>query len=309
MIPVNPNDAYAEWLDSLAAAARFGSGDKNGTANLIDDAAGQRAADAIRTGRSVSLARPLEIAKGDDLPVDMLSVEVALDQSDSFPNRPPFSGGQVHTGFDIAHIAAHGQRQTHLDALNHIGRHGTWYGGFPVDDPTGPSVADLANHKLFTRGILVDVPAIRGTEWVDPDHPVTGEDIEAALTAGEVTFQPGDALLLYMGRDLYEASGKTMDLAAGVPTPGAAASAARWIAEHSVSIVCWDFADAVAENEPVLQLHMLIWAIGLVLVDYCHLGPAAQAARHSGLISGGLVVAPPAIPRATGSLVNPLFIQ
>jgi hypothetical protein len=48
-----------DWIRALAASQPFGAGDRRGTANLIDAAARARAAACIRTGNSVSLARPL----------------------------------------------------------------------------------------------------------------------------------------------------------------------------------------------------------------------------------------------------------
>lgn len=195
-------------------------------------------------------------------------------------------------GKDVAHIIAHDRHQTHLDAINHIGRNGKWYNGFAVDDPEGPDLAGLTDHGLFTPGVLVDIPAVRGTEWVDPAKPVTGEDIDSALAAAGVTFEPGDALLLYMGRDKYEAAGKVMDVFGGIPTPGAGSGAARWLVEHKASMICWDFIDAVAEGEPSFQVHMLIWATGMLLVDNCTFARAAEAVRGNGVITGDLVVAP-----------------
>jgi hypothetical protein len=48
-----------DWIRTLAASHPFGPDDRRGTANLIDAAARARAAACIRTGNSVSLARPL----------------------------------------------------------------------------------------------------------------------------------------------------------------------------------------------------------------------------------------------------------
>ena len=48
-----------DWIAALAASRPFGAGDRRGTANLIDAAARARAAACVRTGDSVSLARPL----------------------------------------------------------------------------------------------------------------------------------------------------------------------------------------------------------------------------------------------------------
>jgi kynurenine formamidase len=304
---INPNDAYAHWIDELAGQERFGIGDRLGTANLIDGAARLRAASAIQTGDCISLERPVVDETDGGSPA--VIVEVQHSQINAFANRPSFSGLPVDTGGDLVHIRAHGQTNTHLDAINHIGRGGKWYSGFSVEDPDGPSLVDIASHCLFTRAVLVDIPAIRGTQWVDAASPVNGEDIDAALSATGTDFEPGDALLLYMGRDRFEEAGGLMNVATGDPTPGAGAGAARWVAEHGVSIVCWDFLDAVTSSEPVFQLHLLIFAIGLLLVDNSHLAQAAERVRQSGRPTGALVVAPAAIPRATGSLVQPLFIQ
>jgi kynurenine formamidase len=292
------DEAYRAWLDGLAANPRFGPRDRKGTANYIDDDARRRAVAAMRTGRCTSLARPL-IPRDDPRPGEgLLRVEVSR-----------YDRGEIVSASDVMHVAAHGQRQTHLDAFNHYGRRGSWYGGYASDDPDSPSIVDLAGHKLFTRGVLVDVPAVRGTEWVDPRSAVTADDIEAALRSAQVTFTPGDALLLYMGRDRWERAGNELNVMSGEPMPGAGASAARWIADHQVSLLCWDFLDGKCEGEPSLPVHLLIWAIGLLLVDNCNLGPAAAEVAASGSALGAIVVAPPPIPTATGCLVDPLFIQ
>jgi kynurenine formamidase len=211
-------------------------------------------------------------------------------------------------------LMAHGIDYTHLDALNNMGRAGKWYGDHSVDDPNAPSVAQLADHGLFTRGVVVDIPAVRGSDWVDATAPVTGEDVDAALSRQGAEFLPGDALILYMGPDRFERAGNTVDLAAvalGSSTPGAGHGAARWIYEHDVSLVAWDFLDGFTgrDTDPTFCVHLLIPVIGQVLVDNCHLGPAIDRLRVSGRSHGALVVATPAIPRATGAIVRPLFLQ
>jgi kynurenine formamidase len=300
---------YNAWVQTVGERRRFGHRDRLGTAHYIDAAARQRAVDAMRTGTTVSLARPLGISASQDLMLGWVSVDVVQRESTASAQGIPYPNGPVNGAFDVLHAAAHGSRQTHLDGLNHAGFRGEWYSGFPVDDPDGPCVADLAGHHLFTRGVVVDIPALRGTDWVDENAPVTDDDIDACLSAVGVTFESGDALLLYMGRDRFEAAGREMSHFTGQPMPGAGASAARWFVEHEVSLLCWDFLDAIHPSEPRRQVHSLIWATGLLLVDNCNLAPAASLARETGVSTGGLVVAPPPLPKATGSLVDPLFIQ
>ena len=282
---------YDAWLSELGARRRWGARDRLGTANLIDGAARARAASSAITGRTVGLARPLDGAPGFDVAVS-------------------YTEGPIGMGADHIEIDCHGRNITHLDSLNHIALDSTWYNGWAVDDPEGPSVAYLARHGLFTRGVLIDVPAARGASWADAGQPVSADDIERALRAGSVSFEPGDALMLYMGRDAWEAEGhEYVGLQGGSTMPGVGESAARWIAEHDVSMLCWDFLDSNHPSQPFVCVHRLIWAIGLLLVDNCDLGGAARAARDSGRIAGALTVAPLAVPGGTGCAVTPLWIQ
>lgn len=284
---------YLAWLRELAAERRFGERDRLGTVNLIDDTARARARQSITTGTPVSLARPLRPSpsqRGDGRPG--FSLEVFT------------TDGPVAMGSDHVELDCHGKDNTHVDGLNHIGIDGTWYGGYAYDDPTAPSIAELAATGIVTRGVHVDVPAARGTDWVDPDEPVTGEDIDRALAAAGVAFEPGDALLLDMGRDRYEAAGHEW---VADHNPGIGADGARWIADHGVSLVCWDFLDAFHPNQPLAPVHMLNWAIGLVLVDNCD-HSRLRAALGPGRATGALVLAPLPIEGATGCNVNPLVL-
>ncbi len=295
----DPNTEYRSWLQARASRRRFGDRDRLGTANLIDPAARQRAASATRDGRVVSLARPL---------VDQPSQR--QDGRPGFKVEVFYTDGPIGMGSDHVEFDCHGRSNTHLDSINHISVERTWYCGWDVDDADGPSVAHLADHGLVTRGVLIDVPGLRGTPWADADAPVTADEIDAGLDRAGVRFEPGDALLLYMGRDRFEASGNELvDLRSGQSMPGPGASAARWIADHDVSLVCWDFLDSSHPSEPAACVHLLIWAIGLILVDNCDLSAAAGAVRESGSCTGTLVVAPLAVPGGTGCPVRPLFIQ
>lgn len=292
-------DGFRDWLDELHARRPFGPHDRAGTANLIDDAARARGLGSVTTGAPVSLARALPPDPRTTGGKVGLSVAVHVEEL-----APP-----VVMASDHVEIDCHGLHSTHVDALNHMGRDRTWYGGWAIDDPAGPSVVDLAAAGLVTRAVLADIPAVRGTEWVDPDQPVTGDDIDAALAAGGVDFRPGDALLLCMGRDRWEAAGNVYASSVGdPPPPGAGLGAAEWIADRGAAIVGWDFLDSGHASQPPGAVHMLIWAIGLVLIDNCDFAAARAALRAAGTGAGLLVVAPLRIPGATGATVDPLLL-
>jgi kynurenine formamidase len=291
----------SSWLLELAASKPFGAADRHGTANYLTPQAKLRAAQAIGSGETISLARPLvdaPSARRDGRP--SMSVEVFVTGS-----------GGAAMGSDHVELDCHGLQNTHLDALNHVGVGGTWYGGYAFDDPRSSSVADLAEVGLLARAILIDIPALRGTPWA-ADEPVTGAEIDAALAQAGVEFASGDALLLYLGRDRYEAAGHVYDMGAG--SPGVGESGVQWVAEHEVSILCWDFLDAPKTTTPVSTGHSLIWAIGLLLVDSCDFAAlnaslSTGGATSTASVAGALVLAPLALPGATGCNVNPLVLR
>jgi hypothetical protein len=113
-----------------------------------------------------------------------------------------------------------------------------------------------------------------------------------------------------MGRDRFEAAGNQYPTGGQAPNgrSGVGPSGAEWIGDNNVGLLCWDFHDAMSEQPRRLEAHMLIWAVGLAIIDNCVLGPAVDALREAGA-SAGLITAPAlAIQRATGCLVNPLLI-
>lgn len=288
---------YLAWLRELAAERRFGDGDRLGTVNHVDAAARQRARDAISTGTPISLARPLQPGPNQ-----------RKDERPAFALEVFTTDGPVAMGSDHVELDCHGKENTHIDGLNHIGLDGTWYGGYAYDDPAAPSIAELAEAGIFTRGVHVDIPAVRGTDWVDADRPVTGDDLDRALADAGVSFEPGDALLLDMGRDRYEAAGNEW---VADRNPGIGDDGARWIAAHGVSVVCWDFLDAFHPSQPLAPVHMLNWAIGLVLVDNCDFSRLRTTPGSAGgtATAGAVTIAPLPIAGATGNNVNPLFVR
>lgn len=302
MVEINP---VADWLQKIAdshAALRHTDGEPClGSVGLIDNAARLRGAAAVVHGNAISLQRPVE-TRPDKLTGSHKHVELDVTVREH---------GRFVSGGDTITIDAHGTGNTHLDSVAHMGIDGQWHGGIPAQSSltSDDSLLRWAQHGVATRAVLVDIPALRGVPWVLDGEPVTGDEIEAGIIAAGVIFEPGDALLLYMGRDRFEEAGNSYPTGMIEGTrPGVGVSGAQWIADHDVSVVCWDFHDARSEPSGSLEVHMLIWANGLCLVDNSLLGPAAHALREAGTSVGFLSVPPLGIYRSTGCLVNPLLI-
>ncbi|MCU1376097.1 MAG: hypothetical protein JWO68_3383 [Actinomycetia bacterium] len=285
---------------ALARASRFGHHDRLGSLHHLDDAARARAAASVHEGRSVSLGRPLAPAASRRHD-GKASFSLELFQSAS-------ANGQFVVGSDHVELDCHGHTNTHIDALNHLGFGGSFYSGWALDDPEAPSVTDLVAHGIVTRAVLADVTKVRGTPWVDAAAPVQGADIERALGDAGVTLEPGDALLLYMGRDRFEAAGHTYTPYTDAPMPGVGSDAARWVGEQRISLLAWDFLDATHPDEPGPTIHWLLWAIGLVLVDNADFSRAVPALAASHRASAAITVSPLDIRGATGCNVNPTLL-
>ena len=289
-----------DWIRTLAESRPFGADDRLGTANLIDAAARARAAACIRTGNSVSLARPL---RGGDYN--------ATAERPGFRHETWYRPDPDGTGWGQDHVVLnpHGLQNTHLDALNHVAVDGTFYGGRPVAGQEQGSADVLAPDGLVTRAIYVDIPLHRGTDWAD--RPVDGADIGAALGDSGLVLEPGDALCLDMGRDRFEAASGHM---LGGPETGQdaggglSADGARWVAEHRVSILAWDILDSRDAKAAHASAHVLTWAIGLLLLDNCDFAALRRAHGRGTGVAGALVVSLLAIEGANGVNLNPLVL-
>lgn len=320
-------DPLDPWLRTIAdehEAARHSPGAQcRGSVALIDEASRLRGVAEVRLGRAISLEREVEtrpdrladgrlIAEAEkaqwqklgmsDLPDGHGSVELEVGVG--------IYGRHVHGG-DVIRYDAHGVHNTHLDGLAHIGADASWHGPIPASasQTDEDTMVNWAQHGIATRAVVLDITAIRGTDWVTAESPVTAAELDAALSVTGVDAQPGDALVIYQGRDRYEAAGNVYPSgAAAVARPGIGADGAEWIAAKEPGLVLWDFHDARNNKVGSLEVHNLIYAIGLCLVDNCLLGPAVDALRAAGVSTGLVVAAPTAIHRSTGVLINPLLL-
>jgi hypothetical protein len=320
-------DPLAPWLreitDAHDAARHSGGVRCRGSVALIDEAARLRGVAQVRLGNAISLEREVETrpsrlaagretAEAEKREWQRLGMTELPDghQDVDLQVQIGIYGRHAHGG-DVIKYDAHGVHNTHLDGLAHLGADATWHGPVPAEssETDEDTIVHWAQHGIATRGVFLDVTATRGVDWVTAEEPVTGADLDMALAATGVTPEPGDALIIYQGRDRYEAAGNVYPSgAAAVRRPGIGEDGAKWIAAREPGLVLWDFHDARDNPGGALEVHGLIFAIGLCLVDNCLLGPAAAALTTAGTSTGLLVAAPTAIHRSTGVLINPLLL-
>lgn len=320
-------DPVAPWLRELGSthneAHHVDGVQCRGSVRLIDEAARLRGIAAVSLGKAISLEREIETrpkqlealasqAEEEKRQWQALAVAELPDGHGSvdLDVRIGIHGRSTHGG-DFIHYDAHGIHNTHMDGLAHLGADESWHGPIPArsSETDEDTMVNWAQHGIATRAVLLDIPAVRGVEWVTAETPVTAEDLDQALAATGVTIEPGDALLIYQGRDRFEAAGHRYTPGAVLqPRPGIGKSGAQWIAAKNPGLVAWDFHDARFDPPHSLEVHGLIYAIGLCLIDNSLLGPAAAALREAETSTGLLVAAPTAIHRSTGVIINPLLL-
>ena len=101
------------------------------------------------------------------------------------------------------------QSGTQWDALSHFYYGDKLYNGFPASDVK--SIGALKNDILAGRdgiagrGVLLDIPRLRGRPWLELDDRILPADLEAAERAQRVAAEEGDILLVSTGRDARRA--------------------------------------------------------------------------------------------------------
>jgi kynurenine formamidase len=280
---------------------RWGADDEKGTVNLISPEKIRQAAALVRDGRSISISRPFPTEPG---PANPRPAAQAL-------MREARAGG-AGASLEYLGIAYHGVSCTHVDALCHCwGPDGMWGGRNPdaVLDPTGSSWGSIDHwrHGIITRGVLLDVPAFRGTPCVEPDRPVQPGELDAIAEAQGVMPDSGDAVLIYCGRDAWDASHPAWGSERS--RPGLHSSCLDFLKRRDVAVLGWDMMDAVPNEEgQAFGVHAAIYRLGLALVDNCDLGELIAVCRQQDRWEFMFVVSPLRLIRGTGSPANPLAI-
>ncbi len=257
-----------------AQLGSLGRGDQRGAINLITPEKRRAAAQLVRTGRSVSLSRPWAKVAGTNNPNPAQHWMRWFDRG---------TGGAA---IDFYGILYHGFTTTHIDALCHVwDENGMWNGRTPQQaiDSTGAKFGDVDQWRegIITRGVLLDVPRHRGEPFVTLEKPVHGWELEEIAAAQGVSLQPGDALLVYSGRERWHAANPQWT--GGPHGPGLHASCLPFIRDNDVAVLGWDLMDA-QPNEYNLPwtVHGVIFAYGVALLDNALLQPLAEACAAEG---------------------------
>ncbi len=291
-----------QWMTDLSNWGRWGEDDQSGTLNLITPEKRTAAADLVTAGVPVSLSHNY-LTEPDVEATSPVGYELLG------PDRPgPFRS-------DRYTFAYHGYAHSHMDSLCHMMHKGRMYNGFVRDEEvTAGGCAKLAivNFKqgIVSRGVLMDIPRLKGVGYLEPGTPVHVEDLEAWEREAGVRVASGDVLLVRTGRWARRAEHGPWEM--NRDAAGLHASVAPWLRERGVAMLGADGTNDVLPSgvEGVTQpIHQLtIVAMGMPLFDNLDLEAVAAEAARQGRWEFLLVAAPLAVDGGTGSPLNPLAI-
>lgn len=286
---------YERWKTELSNWGRWGKTDEIGTLNLITPAKRKQAAALAKEGFVVSLAASLDTVKAPD-------------------NPQPFEFKMLGVGSDRLGFNYHGWSHTHLDALAHVSFDGKMYNGYTPDEATvikanGHAKSSIHNLKngLVTRGILMDIPRLKGVKYLEPGTPIYPEDLDAWEKKAGVKVMPGDALLVHTGRWSARKALGTVIVGRVGKAAGLDASVIPWLRKRDIALLGGDNAQSVAPSDFPGAVHDFVQVmLGVHVLDNADFDALAEAAAARNRWEFMLTIAPLAIIGGTGSPVNPI---
>ena len=321
--------AFTEMAERVSNWGRWGPDDQLGTLNLIDAAARLRGVASVVDGTAFHLGIPMSEAEG--IQMGFIQGRVNPTHTMVTVNHPQSDlPGWVAFSEDVVSFAV--QCATHWDGLAHASYGpepdgGRLYNGFPASTITEEGASRLGIQQIDTligRGVLLDVARAQGRQLLEPGHPISPHDLDAALALTGVDLEPGDVVLVRTGQAAHlalpgrpgiDGAPPVRDLVAYTwPTPGLTVATAGWFHDRDVAAVAID--TMVLEVYPCesddlfLPVHLLhLVEMGMTQGQNWFLDELADACAADGRYTFLLDATPLPLTAALGSPVNPVALR
>ncbi len=293
------------WMppaDAQRCPSQWGAADERGSANHMKPETVLRAARLIKTGETFELGRVLN-ASMPFVGTRQFTVTVKRTVMNPQPNRRGSNEEMV--------TAEIGQVGTQFDAFPHQTIGPTLYNCVPFDEvATRTGFTKLGVDKvgtLMSRGVLIDVAALKGAAMLPDTYEITARDLQDALARQKLTLQPGDAVLIHTGWGGLWGRDNARYLKSN---PGIGVGAAEWLAKQNPMLVGADNGPVEVVPNPDAQLNQPVHQIMLV-INGIHLLENVRlddlAAKQ--VYEFALILQPLKIQGGTGSTVAPVAIR
>jgi hypothetical protein len=278
-------DTLKRWEKELSNWGRWGKDDQRGLLNLVTPERTKAAMALVQEAKTVTLQiNPIKKTGSDTGGFGENLHRMA---------RVHPVTGAIQGALDVITLSIHDGLSSHLDALCHyqgpVGRQphepAVSYNGFPFTLTAAgciESAADRMGPGYIMRGVLVDLPLMKGVKWLEPSTPIYVEDLEAWEKFAGIKIGAGDALIIRGGRWAKRAAEGPWPY--GQAAAGLHASVLPWLKAREISLLASDAVNDVQPsgvegiNRPIHQLTQV--NLGLPIVDNAYTEDAAvEAAR------------------------------
>jgi kynurenine formamidase len=302
------------YFDSLSNWGRWGEEDQLGTLNFVTPEKTKRAVSLVQEGTRISCSRTVTWDAAPD--VSSQPMHYMVESGEGWASGDKVTSRTAQGATDYFGLVFHGFTITHIDSLSHFFWKGQMYNGRPshlVSTNLGATVEsiEVAKDGIVTRGVLVDVPMIRGVDWVERGEGVMPEDILAAEERCGFTIEEGDVLLIRTGqlhRRNVEGPWNPRELG----STACQAACLPLFHERGVAVMGTDTGNDVSPSgykaltNPIHQVGIV--AMGLWILDNPDLEGLAEACRARNRWEFMISINPLRLHNTTGSPVNPLAI-
>jgi kynurenine formamidase len=229
------------------------------------------------------------------------------------PRRPDASGkgwGRNQINWITELQAGTFQVGTQLDSIGHIQIGDRFYNGWTADQVVEPWGLNRFGMEtvppIATRGVLLDIAALKGVERLDKGYVITVADAQAAAAREGIAVRPGDAVLFHTGwGGLWGKDNATF--LSGEPGPGLAV--AQWLYDQHVALTgadTWSYGPVPGEDpeRPFLVPQTLYVRLGLFGLENL----ATEELARRGVYEFLFVLTHPKTRGSTAAIVAPAAV-
>ena len=283
--------------------SKWGTGDERGSGNLMKPEQVLKAVRLIRTGEIIELGEVLDPEKMPYFPGRQLSILTKR------TNVLPQSNRRISNEEMV--IGELGQIGTQLDGFSHQGIDNGFYNCFKQDQiASRTGFTKLGIEKvgtLMTRGVLLDVAALKGVEMLPDTYEITVADLQGALKRQNLTLQPGDAVIINTGWGKLWGKDNVRYIKTD---PGIGVAAAEWLAKQNPMIIGSDNWSVEVNPNPDPKIgspvHQILLAVnGIHMLESLKLDELAAKRVNE----FAFILEPLKLKGATGSTVTPVAIH
>jgi len=294
------------WIppaESQRCPSKWGGGDERGSGNLMKPEEVLKAAKLIRTGEVLELGQVLDPATMPFFPGRQLSILTKR------TNVLPQSNRRISNEEMV--IGELGQVGTQFDGFSHQGIDNGFYNCFKQDQiatRNGFTKLGIENvGALMTRGVMIDVAALKGVEMLPDSYEITVRDLQDALRRQNLTLQAGDAVIINTGWGKLWGKDNVRYMKTD---PGIGVAAAEWLAKQNPMLIGSDNWSVEVNPNPDPKIgspvHQILLAVnGIHMLESLKLDELAAKRVNE----FAFILEPLKLKGATGSTVAPIAVH